>query len=280
MAPSLVWMPPTTANGGCVEVRQEAIVYEFEPGIAKAVIPEHRAALLATLQTVAGNLTSPTPTIANAGSMTSPVPTLGTGGAAGTTSYSYAVVASNAQGDANQSTAATIATGNAVLNGTNFNTITWTAVAGATQYKIIRTASAGTPATTGLIATIAAGTLTTNDTGLAASAYTAQTNSQTQTYQVVASNANGDTLPSANATTAVGNTSLSATNFNALSWGVTAGASQFKVIRTVGGPSQGIIATVSSATTTINDTGLAASAYTAAGAAVGNSVVLAGPVEE
>lgn len=100
-------------------------------------------------------------------------PTIGRVGAAGSTTYSYAVTALDGTGETLASTNGTSATSNATLNGTNYNTITWTKVSGATSYRIYRTVSGGSPATTGLIGTVTtSGTGTTqvlNDTGLAAS---------------------------------------------------------------------------------------------------------------
>ena len=103
-------------------------------------------------------------------------PTLATAGTAGSTSYTYAISALDGSGETLPSTGTTIATGNATLTGTNYNTISWTQVGGAVQYKIYRTASAGTPATTGLIGTVSANIFTFNDTGIAASGATAVSN--------------------------------------------------------------------------------------------------------
>lgn len=93
-------------------------------------------------------------------------PTIATQGTAGSTSYSYAVVAVQAGGTQSiGGLVGTIATGNAVLGTTNYNQITWAAVPGAASYNVYRTASGGTPATTGKIASVTSG-LTLNDTGL------------------------------------------------------------------------------------------------------------------
>lgn len=85
-------------------------------------------------------------------------PTLTTTGAAGTTSYTYAVVGCedvNCTKHSALSATTTIATGNATLNGTNFNNIKAYAdtLYGYRYYKVCRTASSGTPSTTGVIAT-------------------------------------------------------------------------------------------------------------------------------
>jgi len=100
--------------------------------------------------------------------------TITNGGTVGSTAYSYSVSAVTAAGTENgTAAAASTATGNATLDSTNYNIITWAPVPGAISYNVYRTASAGTPATTGLIAnvvaTTSATTVTTNDTGLTAS---------------------------------------------------------------------------------------------------------------
>jgi hypothetical protein len=85
------------------------------------------------------------------------------GGTPGTTHYSYAVTAVNSVGETLACTEVETTTGNATLNTTNYNTLTWTEVTGATSYNIYRTASAGTPSTTGYIGN--ATTETYNDDG-------------------------------------------------------------------------------------------------------------------
>lgn len=95
-------------------------------------------------------------------------PTVTPQGTAGATAYSYKIVARNANGETLASTAGSTSTGNATLDGTNFNRVSWTAVTGAATYDVYRSASAGTPATTGKIVSATAST-TADDTGLAAS---------------------------------------------------------------------------------------------------------------
>lgn len=63
-------------------------------------------------------------------------------GSAGTTTYSYKITAFNDTGETAASSAATTTTGNATLDNTNYNRVTWTAVANATGYNIFgRTAT-------------------------------------------------------------------------------------------------------------------------------------------
>ena len=110
---------------------------------------------------------------ATVGNLTTPAaPTVTNLGTAGTTSYTYAITARNANaGETLVSTGTVTTTGNATLSVTNFNRITWTGITGAKDYRIYRTASAGTPSTTGLIGTVTAtATLTFDDTGIAGGA--------------------------------------------------------------------------------------------------------------
>lgn len=57
-------------------------------------------------------------------------------GTTGSTAYSYRVSALNAAGETLASSAVAIANGNATLNATNFNRLTWNTVSGATSYNI------------------------------------------------------------------------------------------------------------------------------------------------
>jgi hypothetical protein len=92
--------------------------------------------------------------------------------------------------------------------------------------------------------------------------------SGSQTYEVVAVNESGDTLPPTATHTAVGPTTLDGTHFNTITWTSPAGATQMKIIRTVGGAAQGIIATVAASQVSLVDNALVASAYTPSGSAV------------
>jgi hypothetical protein len=89
-----------------------------------------------------------------------------------------------------------------------------------------------------------------------------------QSYEVVATNASGDTLPPTATNTAAGPTTLDATHYNTITWVSPAGATFMKIIRTVGGAAQGIIATVAASQVSLVDNGLVASVYTPAGASV------------
>jgi hypothetical protein len=65
-------------------------------------------------------------------------------GTPGAVQYNYKVTSVNAQGESTPSSSVNTTTGNATLNGTNFNRVTWTAVAGASSYRVY-----GRPATSG-----------------------------------------------------------------------------------------------------------------------------------
>jgi len=80
-------------------------------------------------------------------------PTLGTN-----VTWSYKIVARDyAGGTTAASAAGSTNTGAATLDGTHFNTITWTGVAGAASYDVYRTAVGTSPTTTGKIGTVTVG---------------------------------------------------------------------------------------------------------------------------
>lgn len=63
-------------------------------------------------------------------------PTVTPQGSSGSTAYSYRIGAFNATGETTGSTAGTTSSGNATLDSTNFNRVTWSSVSGATGYNI------------------------------------------------------------------------------------------------------------------------------------------------
>ena len=102
-------------------------------------------------------------------------PTVTPQGAAGSTTYTYKVVAMHRHGQTAASSAGSTATGNATLSTSNYNSVTWTAVTGATAYRIYRTVAGGTsPTTTGQVAVVGAVTQF-DDTGIAGDSSTAPT---------------------------------------------------------------------------------------------------------
>ncbi|MBI4330422.1 MAG: hypothetical protein HY673_03970 [Chloroflexi bacterium] len=77
-------------------------------------------------------------------------------------------------------------------------------------------------------------------------------------YKIVATVAGRTTPAGAEGTTASGNAALSAGNFNRVTWSRVPGATGYKVYRTTGGATQGLISTLTSgATLSLDDTGLA-----------------------
>ncbi len=93
-----------------------------------------------TLATIGGRiLVGPTTALTSdrSAQLLSPAaPTVTPLGTAGTTTYSYRITALDADGETLASVAGTTATGNAVLDATNYNQITWPAVLDATNYKV------------------------------------------------------------------------------------------------------------------------------------------------
>ena len=101
-------------------------------------------------------------------------PTVTNVGTAGLTTVTYGLVAVFADGTTSAIGVVTAsATSNATLNGSNYNTISWSATPSASSIQVWRTAAGGTPSTLGLIGTVTAGTTTFNDTGVAGNAATA-----------------------------------------------------------------------------------------------------------
>lgn len=80
-------------------------------------------------------------------------PVITQGGTPAAISYTYLVVAIFPDGSKSVGLPVTTALGAATLNGTNYNILTWPAVAGASSYDVYRTASGGSPATIGKIQT-------------------------------------------------------------------------------------------------------------------------------
>lgn len=100
-------------------------------------------------------------------------PVITHGGTPGSSTQTYVVAAYASGALISVSSAGTTTSGNATLNGTNYNTITWSAVAGADLYKIYRTV-ATTPSTLGKIGQTSATTI--DDTGLSGDAAATPTN--------------------------------------------------------------------------------------------------------
>lgn len=132
-------------------------------------------------------------------------PAIAPQGTAGTRTWQYFIVATNATGNSDPGAISTLTTGPATLSTEHFLRLTWAAVAGATQYKVMRLTSGGTPAQTGLIATTTATTF--DDVGLAVPTFSFQEFLRTLGYRT-------HTTPS---TAKLGFTQL-ATEAHARSW--------------------------------------------------------------
>jgi len=74
-------------------------------------------------------------------------------------------------------------------------------------------------------------------------------------YRVTAISSDNETIACTEVKATTGNATLTAINYNALSWTAVTGASSYAIYRTTGGTTQGLIGTAT--TTTFNDTGLA-----------------------
>lgn len=236
-------------------------------------------------------------------------PTITNVGAAGSTVYIYKVVTTTYDGrDSIPSDAGSTSTGNATLNGTNYNTASWSAVTGAASYTVLKwNGSAWQKLAGGVTGT------SYNDQGGALSAYSLSTTnpggeitqqSQTMTgdltntggqyigtalstpptptvtptggsgavaysYAIVGVSVDGrDTVQSTAGSTATGVVfgSLTQSVYNLVQWTALSNVAGIRVIRTAGGTSQGQITTTLLPPNALSfkDTGLAASAYTAA----------------
>lgn len=187
-----------------------------------------------------------------------PTPTATAVGTTGSTAYNYALVAVSANGTYSAiGTASTgVSNGNATLSNTNYNQITWTPVADAASYLIVRTSSAGTPSTVGVIGQVAAADGVFNDTGLAIIPNTSATQffqrtaaggtptvtnggasgSTSWSYKISAILPNGVWSAEGSAgTNASGVATLTAANFNSLTWTLTSGATLYAIDRTAAG---------------------------------------------
>ena len=94
------------------------------------------------------------------------------------------------------------------------------------------------------------------------------TGATSYSYKVVALAQNGVSAASAAGSTTTGNATLSASNTNRVTWVAISGASAYRIYRTVGAATQGLIATVGG-TTTLDDTGLTGDSSTAPATAAG-----------
>lgn len=100
-------------------------------------------------------------------------PSISNEGTPGVATWSYKIVSVDSNGSKSAaSPAGTTATGNATLDSTNFNRLTWAADPAAASYDIYRTAHGTSPASNGKIGNVVAPTTTIDDTGLVGDATT------------------------------------------------------------------------------------------------------------
>ncbi len=113
---------------------------------------------------------------------------------------------------------------------------------------------------------VAGGTNSENvaNAGFSVTGFAAPVAATTYTYKVGCNLVDGTaTDASADGTTAAGHATLSSSNFNRIVWAAIPGAVDYPVYRTVGGATQGLIATVTAPAVSIDDTGLAGGGETA-----------------
>jgi len=296
---SLIYKPPAGGNLEAVEVRLSVgsgMIYTFSPGVPTDVLPEHVSNVTAALQALAGTLpTEAAPTVSLVGP-----------GGDGTTTYTYEVVAVDADGDGIPSATASppaalstppAPTGTHTAASTNLTVGTYTAKATYTnaQGETVGSAtSSGVSAAAGDKVTWTASSVPAGATGVnfyliaGGSGVTlgfigsAVPSGGVATLDLLtATQGNTVTAPVANTTGSP--SALSTSSYCHITWTapstLTGAVTNYKVIRTVGGPSQGLVATVASNVTSYDDKGGAATTYTPVGANPGLVAVGTGPGE-
>jgi hypothetical protein len=123
------------------------IVFDVEPSAGdkttiNGIIAAHEGIPAAgTLRAGGGLIVAPLDTPA--------APTASAQGTSGSTTWGYKVTAFSDTGESLASNETQITDGNATLSSSNFNRVSWAAVAGAVKYAVYRSTAGGTPATTG-----------------------------------------------------------------------------------------------------------------------------------
>jgi len=296
---SLIYKPPAGGNLEAVEVRLSVgsgMIYTFSPGIPTDVLPEHVSNVTAALQALAGTLpTEAAPTVGLVGP-----------GGDGTTTYNYKVVAVDADGDGIPSSAVAppaalstppAPTGAHTAASTNLTSGTYTAKAtyvNAQGETVGSATSAGVSASAGDKVTWTASSVPAGATAVnfyliaggsgvtlgfigsavpVAGVATLDLLTLTQGNTVTAPVANTTGSPSA----------LSTSSYCHIAWTapstLVGAVINYKVLRTAGGGTQGLIATVASNVTSYDDKGGAATAYSASGTNPGLIAAVTGPGE-
>lgn len=186
-----------------------------------------------------------------------------------TSTYTYRILAENSSNAGiGKSNTVNVTNANTLSSGSRENACSWTSLAGTARYKVERLAASSNYAT-GVIAV--GGATTTSDSGLAvvggAGATTepenivltvtpTPTQATTNTYQVGAIVGGIEYLSNA---VSINNCPATLTSgfYVSLSWTSVANATSYKIYRTAGHTSTGLISTTTS--TSLNDTGLAGS---------------------
>jgi hypothetical protein len=134
--------------------------------------------------------------------LTPSAPAVSNVGSAGTTHYTYAVVAYGPVGNTAGGSTSTTASGNAALSSANYNQLQWYPVGGATKYCVWRTASKGFPSSTGNIGCISALQVKNEGTAGVSFNYVTNMGSVTNPYRFNDTGLTGDSspLPSSNTT--------------------------------------------------------------------------------
>ena len=188
-------------------------------------------------------------------------PVLTHGGTVGTTTYGYKITAINTFGETTPSPEGTSAAGNAVLSGTNWNIVSWSAVEGCTGYKVYRTTGGAVPT---LVATVASTTLVIHDIGQGSAGIgppSSNTTGQpagvaTYGYKVAATLGLGESAASPEGFTTTGQAQLTSVNYVTITWTPVANAKGYNVYRTTGGASPPkLIASVPADTLEVRDIG-------------------------
>jgi hypothetical protein len=176
----------------------------------------------------------------------------------------YVVTALTASGETLSSDPVSNAHGATTLTSSNYETIAWNAITGALGYNVYRTAGGTIQGKINLVPITGTSTTdTSNDLPLLPPSIMRTSpvgtgGSTAWTYKVVAVNAAGHSLPSANGSTgATGNATLTTTNYNEIVWSPVIGATSYQVWRTSG--TTGMIGTTDQYNCLFMDTGGAVS---------------------
>lgn len=172
------------------------------------------------------------------------VPVITHGGTLGSTTYGYQITAVNENGETEGSTEGTSAYGNATLSGTNYNLVRWSEVEGATSYNIYRT-TGGPTSVPRLVGQVQSNTLQFLDYGTDGTTVTVPVanttggvaGTTTYGYKITAVLGLGETAASAEGVTNTGQATLSADDYNIVTFPKVTNANSYNVYRTQGGVS-------------------------------------------